>query len=303
MGTGRTVSWNRRLAGVGESAIDHRLKYFSNPMKPDPHLDVGIDFYCELNGDGLFSSKLFLVQAKGTEHFDDKWGRSFDKETIEFWLSQFSPVYIIVFEDVSKNCYWMSVEEKRDILMEKLKSETETIYLTVDRTRILTEDQNPEFVKQIKQDLESLEFRLNLMRGTPQFIGDDSYVKKIPVVLLPDNLAMVIRDRIRQSMVYLINNYRIRGDISNAYILCEFLTRFDQSHYDHFVLFGQLCRLLGKNGAACSSYRQAIEICKGDKNWDLRKKPTDPSMRDLIASIESEMRDLGCASEEKTRTG
>lgn len=298
MGTGRTVSWNRRLGAVGESAIDHRLKYFSNPMKPDRNLEVAIDFYCELNVEGLFPSKLFLVQAKGTEHFDDKWGRSFDKETIEIWLNQFSPVYIIVFDDDSKNCYWMSIEEKRDILMEKLKSETETIYLTVDRTKILREDQNPEFVRQIRQDLESLEFRLNLMRGTPTFIGE-GYVKKIPVVLLPDNFATATRDRIRQSMVYLINNYRIRGDFPNAYILCEFLTRFDQGHYDHFVLFGHICKILGKKGAACSSYKQAIEICKGDKNWDLKKKPTDPSIKDLIASIESEMRDLGCESVDK----
>lgn len=303
MGTGRTISWNRRLGGIGESAIIQRLKYLSNPMKPEPEHDVGIDFFCGLNEEGSFSSKLFLVQAKGTEHFDEKWGRSFDKETIQFWLSQFSPVYIIVFDDVSKDCYWMSVEEKRDSLTEKLKSdETKTIYLTVDRTRILRQDQNPEFVKQIKQDLESLDFRLNLMRGTPPFIGE-GYVKKIPVVLLPENLAMVIRDRIRLSMDYLIHNYLYRDDISNAYILCEFLTRFDQGHYDHFVLFGQICKLLGKNGAACSSYKQAIEICKGDKNWDLKKKPTDPSIKDLVASIESEMRDLGCASEDKTRTG
>jgi len=296
------IPWNRRLAAVGESAIDHRLKYFSNPMKPDRNLEVEIDFYCELKADGIFPSKLFLVQAKGTEHFDDKWGRSFGKETIAFWLNQFSPVYIIVFDDVSKNCYWMSIEEKRDILMEKLKSKTETIYLTVDKTKILGEDQNHEFVRQIKQDLESLEFRLNLMRGTPIFIGE-GYVKKIPVVLLPDNFAMAIRDRIRQSMVYLINNYRIRGDFQNAYILCEFLLRFDQGHYDHFVLFGQICKILNKKEAACLSYKKAIEICRGNKNWDLRKKPTDPSINDLIASIEREMRDLGCASKGETRTG
>jgi hypothetical protein len=140
------------------------------------------------------------------------------------------------------------------------------------------------------------------MRGTPTFIGE-GYVKRIPVALLPDNFATAIRDRIRQSMVYLINNYRIRGDFSNAYILCEFLTGFDQSHYDHFVLFGQICTILGKKGAACLSYKKVIEICRRDKNWDLKKQPTDPSINDVIASIEREMRDLGCASEEETRTG
>lgn len=229
MRTGKEISWNRRLGGIGESAIKTRLKYFSNPMKPEPEHDVGIDFYCELNEEGSFSSKFFLVQAKGTEHFDEKWGRSFDKATIQFWLSLPSPVYIIVYDNVSKDCYWMSVEDKRNSLIAKLESDvTKTIYLTVDKTKILRQDQNAEFVKQIKQDLESLDFRLNLMRGTPPFIGD-GYVKKTPIVFLPENLLAVIRDRIRLSMEYLIYNHLFRGNISNAYVLCKFLTRFERS--------------------------------------------------------------------------
>jgi hypothetical protein len=299
MRTGKKIAWSRRLGGIGESAIESRLKYFSNPMKPEPEHDVGIDFYCELIEDGSPSLKFFLIQAKGTQHFDNKWGRSFDRRTIHFWLSQPFPLYVIVYDDIDKNCYWMSVEEQRDKIIKRMQSDnTKTIYLTVDRTKILRQDKNVEFVQKIKEDSDSLNFRLDLVRGTPQFIGE-GYVRAIPVIYLPENLITNIRERIRISMNYLIRNYLLRKDTSNAYSLCEFLTRFDRGHYDHFVLFGNICKLLGKQKEACSSYRQAIEICKRDKNWNILKKSTDPSIEDIIAYIENEMRKLGCDSLDK----
>jgi len=301
MRTGKRIPWSRRLGGIGESAIESRLKYFSNPMRPEPEHDIGIDFYCELIEDGSPSLKFFLVQAKGTQHFDNKWGRSFDKRTIHFWLNQPFPLYIIVYDDTEKNCYWMSVEEQRNKILERMRSgNTKTIRLTVDRTRILGQDKNVAFVQKIKEDLDSLNFRLDLVRGTPQFIGK-GYVRAIPVIYLPKNLITSIRERIRISMNYLIHNYLLRKDTSNAYSLCEFLTRFDRGHYDHFVLFGNICKLLGKQKEACSSYRQAIEICKGDKNWNRLKKSTDPSIEDIISSIENEMRKLNCEPLSKGR--
>jgi len=290
------ISWNRRLGGIGESAIETRLKYFSQPLKTLPEHDEGIDFYCVLGGDGSLSSRLFLVQAKATEYFDISWGRSFDKETVQFWLSQLCPVYVIVYDEVGKNCYWISIEEKRDVLAEMLESlEKKTVYLTVDKTRVLGLDRNDEFVRKINEDSQSLSFRLNLTRGTPQLIGE-GYVRKLPVVLLPDILMTNIREGIRISMNYLIFNYLLRKDIETAYDLCKFLTTFDKGHYDHFVLLGDICNQLRRRKEACSSYRQAIEICKEDRNWNLRKKPTDPSIEDVIASIEMRMGKLNCES-------
>lgn len=119
MGVTKKISWNRRLGGIGESTIESRLKYFSIPMKPEPEHDVGVDFHCELIENGSPSSKFFLVQAKGTQHFDDKWGQSFDIPTIHFWLSRPFPLYIIVYDDGAKNCYWISIEEQRNKLLEK----------------------------------------------------------------------------------------------------------------------------------------------------------------------------------------
>ena len=36
------------------------------------------------------------------------------------------------------------------------------------------------------------------------------------------------------------------------------------------------------------SYDEAIAICKRDPRWDVRKAPSDPSVRDLVTSIEGE---------------
>ena len=88
----RKIPWNQRLGEIGESTIKSYLAYFSNPMKPA--FDVGIDFFCELLEDSSPSGMYFLVQAKGSQHFDEKWGRSFDKETIIFWLKKQLPTYI-----------------------------------------------------------------------------------------------------------------------------------------------------------------------------------------------------------------
>lgn len=181
--------------------------------------------------------------------------------------------------------YWKKIQ----------RNDAKTVYIRVDRTKLLKQDKNDEFVQKIKEDLESLNFRLNLVQGTPQFVGE-GYVKGIPAVYLPENLIANIRERIRISMNYLIRNYLLRKDITNAYTLCEFLTKFDHGHYDHFALFGNICKSLGKRKEACWSYKQAIEICKGDKIWNKRKRPTDPSIEYIIASIENEMRSLGCTT-------
>ena len=87
-------------------------------------------------------------------------------------------------------------------------------------------------------------------------------------------------------------------EIATAYTLCQFLAEFDRSHYDHFVLFGNICRSLGKTEEACLSCEQAIEICQRDKNWNKLKKSSDPSIEDIVASIENEIREL---DEEKTK--
>lgn len=283
----RRIPWNRRLGEIGQLAIKKRLSYFSNPMRPA--IDIGIDFWCELIERDIPSSRLFLVQAKGTRHFDEKWGHSFDREIIEFWLNQIYPVYLVIYDENDKNCYWMSIEEHRKSLIEKLESlDKKTVYITVDRSTVLKNERNDEFVERVKLDLDLIDFKLSLIQGTPKLIGK-GYVKRRPILKLPNEFVRVIRDRIRIGMEYLVINYSIfEKDLEQAYSLCKFLTEFDKSHYGHFVLFGQICRSLGKDEESLWGFQEAISICRRDNKWNKRKKPSDPSIEDIIVRIQKE---------------
>lgn len=289
----RRVTGNRRLAGIGEEMIEARLSYFSTPMKVPPHHDIGIDYYCELRTDWAFYPKFFCVQAKGTRHFKRSWGQGIEKETVRLWLRQPFPVYVIVYDVEDKVCYWMSVEEKRRSFLERLKSDKKTIHVTVDKSKVLEEGTNMNFISAIEKDADSIRFRHSLAQGVPSLVGT-GYVKTKLWMSLPKPLIALIRDRIRQSIGYLIGHYILESDPTQAYFLCRFLTRFDKGHYDHFALFGDLCRLRGEKEEACLNYQKAIEICKGDKNWNRLKKPSDPSIEDLVSSIQKKMMSLDC---------
>lgn len=146
----------------------------------------------------------------------------------------------------------------------------------MDGSHILRERNNEEFTREVNEAA----YRLNLIRGIPQFLGE-GYIKTIPLVYLSDGLVENFRERVRISMLYLINNYLLKNDWEKAYSLCEILTKFDRSHYDHFVLFGQLNKVLGNNEKARQSFCEAIAICKRDKNWDRLKGPSDPSISEI----------------------
>ena len=150
------VPWEIRLGDVGEAEIKGRLSYFSVPTKFVR--DVGIDFYCELLEE---DSPLmpFYVQAKGTEHIDDNWGASVKKSTIIYWLQQPFPVFLVVYDENTENCYWMSIEDYRYSLIQKIfETTSETIYLKIDKSHILEKGKgkNDEFIKKIKDDLISI---------------------------------------------------------------------------------------------------------------------------------------------------
>lgn len=277
---------SRKTGEIAELEIRKRLSNFSDPMKPT--YDVGIDFYCDLLENGSPSSKFFLVQAKGTEKFGKKWGRSIDKRIVRLWLAQLSPVYLIVYDIDSDNCYWMSIHRQTRNLIEKMKSDSRTVYVTMDRSHVLEKGPNDDFVKSFREDLASISYSLDLSRGLPQPIGT-GYVKRIPILFLPTWVIRNINHNIRMCLVTLASHhFYLRGEKERAYFLCKFLADLDKSHYDHFVLFGRICASLGKIEEAMRSYDEAIAICKRDPRWDKRKEPLDPSIRDLITSIEEE---------------
>jgi hypothetical protein len=87
------------------------------------------------------------VQAKSTEYFDDNWGSSINRTTIGYWLNQLLPVFLVVYDEENKKCYWMSVEDRRYDLLGKMATNRDTIYIQLDRSHILCEakDSNKEF--------------------------------------------------------------------------------------------------------------------------------------------------------------
>jgi len=272
------VTRKTRLGKIAEAEIERRLECFSIPQRYD--IDAGIDFYVELLKDDTPSTP-FYVQAKGTEHFDNKWGQSIKKRTIKYWLQQVFPVFLIVYERNTDSCYWLSIEDLRYTLLEKvLETEAETIYIKMDKSHILAKGkgQNTEFIKKIKDDLASIE----QFRGYPQFRGE-GYVKAIPSA--PRSRLELLRTRgtVRKCLYSLVPYYMSISDPETAYILCDFLTKFDKSHYNHFVWFGLINRLLGNKEQARRSFEEALEICKRDQTW-----PRE-SMKKIITPIKREI--------------
>jgi hypothetical protein len=275
------VPWDTRLGTVGESAIKSRLAYFSIPTKYET--DPGIDFYCELIENDSPSIP-FYVQAKGTEHFDSSWGRGIPKSTIMYWLQQQHPVFLVVYEDETTICYWMSIEDQRYSLIDKMfTTDADTIYVKVARSNILEQDKgkNDPFIAKVKEDSISVQ----LSRGRPQFIGEE-YVKRIPPRPRSDVELRQIRENVRASLYSLVQHHWAANDLETVRSYCEFLAQFDKLHYNHFVWLGQVSRQLGENDVAREAFEEALRICKADKNW-----PRD-SMGKLIAFIEREMQAL-----------
>ncbi len=254
--------WEKRLGNIGESAIKKCLSYFSTANKIDD--DVGLDYYCEL----LESppSHEFCVQAKGTQHFDEKWGASVKKSTLVYWLWKPNPVYLIVYDEPQDACYWMPIEDHRyEFLTKILNTDSETVYVTMDRSRALERgrNKNKALIEKIKEDKNSIE----LFRGRPTFKGD-GYVKQIPDAPRNETELILTRENVRQSLYSLIKYYLNRNDVNTAISYLEFLTKFDPTgHYNHFSMLGQIKLKLGEKKVAADYFRQAIFICKGDKIW------------------------------------
>ncbi|MGD0072364.1 MAG: DUF4365 domain-containing protein [Candidatus Bathyarchaeia archaeon] len=276
--------WEKRLGKVGETAVKQRLSYFSLTTKIED--DVGLDFYCELTENDSPTNE-FYVQAKGTENFDEQWGQSIKKSTVIYWLLKPNPVYLVVYDELSHSCYWVSIEERRYKLIEKLNTtEAETIYFTLDRSRLLEEgkDKNNEFIQKIKDDKLSIE----LFHGRPTFKGE-GYVKQLPDPPRNDNELVLVRENIRKYLYSLVRYYMERLDINTAASLCEFLTQFDPTgHYNHFLWLGQIRLGEGKKEIAKKYLEQALWICLNDKEWP---KESMEKITGMIDSLIEECRE------------
>jgi hypothetical protein len=256
-------TWEQRLGKVGESEIKGRLSYFSLVTKIED--DVGLDFYCQLLENSSPTNE-FYIQAKGTEHFDDNWSASIKKSTLVYWLWEPNPVYLIVYDEPSGNCYWMSIEDHRYELLERIfKTDTDSLYLTFDRSNILEKgkDKNESFITKIKDDKASIE----LFRGQPTFKGD-GYVKQLPDCPRTEHELILIRENVRQCLYSLIRYYDQHKDVDTTKRYCEFLAQFDSTgDYNHFLWLGLINLELGKKEIARENFEQALRICENDPNW------------------------------------
>lgn len=287
------ITESQRRGGIGESFIEARLKSFAQVFRPLPLLEYAIDFYCRLLQNGKPSNKTFWVEAKSTSHFGNYWRESVEKETVVFWLNQVSPVFIIVYEESSDNCYWLSVEDNRQNWISKLQDGNRSITVNVDRSHILRKgkEQNSEFIQKIEKEI----IRVNAVHGIPQFIskGYTGYaIGYIPILRLSDGARESISGTIRFGFNYLVTDSILRNDLQNAYRLCKLLADFDHGHYDHYLLLARICRQLGKRDEADYNYKTAIEICKADPNWDKKRQRDAPYIREIVARIERERLNL-----------
>jgi tetratricopeptide (TPR) repeat protein len=257
------------------------LAYFSNPTEYEE--DTGLDFYCELIENDS-PSVPFYVQAKGTEHFDSKWGSGLPKSTITYWLQQQHPVFLVVYDEETATCYWMSVEDHRyDLIKRMFTTDSHTIYVKVDRANTLEQgrDKNNAFVSKVKEDSNSVQ----LFRGSPQFIGAE-YVKRIPPRPRSNIELQQIKENVRAGLYSLVQHCFAVQNLETAQAYCEFLATFDKAHYNHFVWLGDIYKILGRPKKAKQMFEEALRICKADKNW-----PRE-SLEKIIEFVEAEIRSL-----------
>jgi hypothetical protein len=281
------VPWTTKLGDIGEAEIKARLSYFCNVTKLEN--DVGIDFYCELLEQGTPSSP-FYVQAKGTQHFDASWGQGVPKSTIGYWLSQSHPVMLIVFDENTQTCYWMSIERQRYKLLPQMSSSSQTLRISLDRSQVLERgaESNEAFITQIRAGQGSI----MLWTGYPQLKGQD-YVKELPDAPRSATELARVKENIRIASYSLVRYYTGSSfEWAKAGELCEFLAKFDKSHYNHFVWLAQIKEVQGDRPAALLNWKEALSICERDKTW-----PKE-SMDSLKEAIKKEIERIESSSKE-----
>lgn len=96
---------------------------------------------------------------------------------------------------------------------------------------------------------------------------------------------VMTNETIRKSLYSVIIHYIGKNDFETAYLCCEFLTKFDKGHYNHFEWFGLLNLALRKPVEAKSAFEEAIHIFEEDKNWPLENKKLQiKRLKDEIAA-------------------
>jgi hypothetical protein len=274
------ISENQKQGSVGESLVEAKLKRFAQVSHPANLLDYTIDFFCALYDGNKPSNVRFNIQVKTGRSIGEYWSEPIEREKVEFWLEQAFPVYIILADEETEECYWLSVEDNREKWIKRLLSGKKTLTITVDaRKRFIQR----EFIEKILSDT----IRVKASQGIPVFVSK-GYTGTIPIMKLSEASRTNINQTVRLGLDYLIYDRLVNNDLYGAYAKGTILTAFDRSHYDHFLLMARICQQLGKTSEALGNYNEAILICKSDPNWNKRKSPDDPLIEEIILAIEEE---------------
>ena len=251
------VPWTTKLAARAEDQIRARLNHFSDVTKLTP--DLAVDFYCEL----LENRAPFYVQAKGTRRFKGTWSQGIKTSTVRYWLTHPSPVMLIVYDEKADTCYWMSIQSRLYELLPQLRSDSKTIRITLDRSRVLAQGPNANgaFIAQIKED----QARIMLLMGYPQAKGE-GYLRQIPDAPAYKFVLARVEENLRMTLYSLAMYYmHVSHDWPKARDSSEFLTKFDKSHYNQFAMLAQIQELQGDRPAALLNWKEALNICERDK--------------------------------------
>jgi len=92
---------------------------FSNVIPVPQQRDLGIDFICEVKQEGYPTGKFFNLQCKGTGEVQTEGNRiqvSIRVETINYWLLQENPTFLIVVDCKNFAFYWSFPETFLDSL-------------------------------------------------------------------------------------------------------------------------------------------------------------------------------------------
>jgi tetratricopeptide (TPR) repeat protein len=281
---GRGLSPSQRRGSIGEDLVAAKLKSFAQVLRPTSLQEFALDFYCILLRGNIPSNTSFYVEVKTTSDMDS-WAKSIPKETIKFWLDQPFPVFIVICDEPTEKCYWLSIGDNRASWLQKLSNENAFIGLKIDETHELkkSREQNIQFINKIQSDL----ILLNANKGIAMFISR-GYLGGFPVLKLSDVARGNIRGSIRNSFNYLVNDRLLVDDFQGAYSYCKQLANFDHGHYDHFLTLARICLQLDKLDEAEENYNTSIEICRQDHTWNDRIKLGEPKIEEIIARIEEE---------------
>lgn len=293
------ITKTQEYGGIGESATETVLKSFAQVFRPVPLFEYSIDFYCRLIDKGKPLTP-FWVEVKSSKCVKDDWRRSIKRETVIFWLEQLSPVFIVVYDISEDICYWVSVEDNREIWTEKIERNAKSISLKVKKSQTLNKANriNSDFIKKIVDDT----IHVNIANGIPQviYLGGKGVTPNyaffaFPNLDLSENAQIAFRQKIRFSLNLLLRD-QYNKCLPEAYRLCKILTDFDKDHYEHFELLGDICVQLGKTDEAMTYYDCAIDIFRRDPNWDRNRVEGILSKSDNIQRIEQKKAALNLKS-------